>query len=652
MSFAHVEVIEAEDEQFYDELTSKVANPQLPLSGSANQGPRRSQSHRPSSASRERLVRDLGIVRRRATRQAEQVVDSVENAFKECVGNLEASIKQLRNENEGLRMQNEGLREQLSVTKPRTPGTVVVPPSTQTRQQSFAAPPSTPPKMRTAQCVELSADDAAAKRWTSSSSGKSMMRRSDSSALQDQGPEQSRDVASRREKPLMNRQVFADADAMKERVRQAVMRPEYQVGDFYNSTGCCQAIAKNPWFDLVTQLVIAFNAIWIAVDLDYNKSDVLLEAKLHFQLAEFFFIIYFTFEAVVRIGAFKSKYHCLKDTWLVFDCLLVIVMILETIVLNFVLFFAGHSGGGSQTLGNTSILGIVRLVRLTKMARMVRLLRACPEMMVLVKGIWVATRSVLVTLLLLTFVIYVFAIMFTQLRVGEGTPLWTEEFRTVPRAMNFLLLKGTLPDLADTVEEIGRHGTVYAVLFLIFTLLSSLTVMNMLIGVLVDVVSVVSCVEKEEITMRFVKRKMLELLRKISEDGSDLISKTNFESMLLDPEAAKLVQQVGVDVVGLVDFADFIFKDEKNISFPEFMELILQLRGSNVATVKDIVDLRKFVTLEMQYTMVAIREEISRARRSHARRPSQELSVLKASIMRYSPTEDILRQPVMAEWDV
>merc|ERR1712039_816160 len=57
------------------------------------------------------------------------------------------------------------------------------------------------------------------------------------------------------------------------------------------------------------------------------------------------------------------------------------------------------------------------------------------------------------------------------------------------------------------------------------------------------------------------------------------------------------MQEVGVDVVGLVEYSGFIFKDSE-MSFTDFVELILQLRGTNQATVKDIVDLRKQVMQE------------------------------------------------------
>ena len=71
--------------------------------------------------------------------------------------------------------------------------------------------------------------------------------------------------------------------------------------------------------------------------------------------------------------------------------------------------------------------------------------------------------------------------------------------------MSTLLLRGTLPDMADLVEDVGRVNIIYAAFMLFFILLASLTVLNMLVGVLCEVVSVVSAVEKESMTVQFVK---------------------------------------------------------------------------------------------------------------------------------------------------
>merc|ERR1740123_529763 len=94
------------------------------------------------------------------------------------------------------------------------------------------------------------------------------------------------------------------------------------------------------------------------------------------------------------------------------------------------------------------------------------------------------------------------------------------------------------------------------------------------------------------------------------------ISKEAFIHLLSNKKAVGILQEVGVDVVGLVDFADTIFEpamtadgeeERAYLTFHEFMGVVLELRGGNSATVKDMVNLRKhmnarFVHLEQKIT--------------------------------------------------
>merc|ERR1712032_1114172 len=147
----------------------------------------------------------------------------------------------------------------------------------------------------------------------------------------------------------------------------------------------------------------------------------------------------------------------------------------------------------------------------------------------------------------------------------------------------------------------SSEGIGHLLLFYVFILMASLTVMNMLVGVLVEVVKVVSTVEKEQLQVNFVKHRLFHMIEQCAVDGNGdgRISKSEFETLLQKPAAAKALHDVGVDVVGLVDFMDFLFQDGRELSFADFMEMVLSLRGTNVATVKDIVDLRKCVMSEL-----------------------------------------------------
>jgi len=402
------------------------------------------------------------------------------------------------------------------------------------------------------------------------------------------------------------RAVFADAASMKEKVREAVTRREYNVCDFYFDEGWPQKIARTQWFEYLTLFVIAVNAIWISVDADLNTSPTVLGADPVFQVAEHTFCFYFTGEIIIRFLAFKEKRNCLKDGWFIFDSLLVTMMVLETWVMTLILL---ATGAGSDTgMGNTSILKLVRLCRLTRMARMAKLLRAIPELIILIKGIVVASRSVCFTLVLLMLLIYFFAIVFRQL--ADDTDVGAEYFKSVPDAMISLLLDGVLPDQSSVVRACADQHPFFGIIILLFILLASLTVMNMLVGVLCEVVSVVSSVEKEQLTVNYVKQRLYTMFEEWDEDGSMTISKAEFQRMLVIPEAAKIIHEIGVDVVGLVDFADFIFKEGADLSFADFMELVLSFRGSNQSTVKDVVDLRKFVGSQLETTTRELNDQL------------------------------------------
>merc|ERR1719210_2892589 len=108
------------------------------------------------------------------------------------------------------------------------------------------------------------------------------------------------------------------------------------------------------------------------------------------------------------------------------------MMVLETWVMTAMVAMFSMGGGGG--LGNGSILRIARLMRLSRMARMARLLRAIPELMILIKGMVAAMRSVILTLALLIIMPYVFGIAFTQM-CNETKELEVKYFDSVMGSM-------------------------------------------------------------------------------------------------------------------------------------------------------------------------------------------------------------------------
>jgi len=400
--------------------------------------------------------------------------------------------------------------------------------------------------------------------------------------------------------------IFVDPEAMKDRVRQNLCKEHHDVTDYYKPEGIWRDIATSSTFGNITLLVISLNAIWIGIDTDYNKADILLEAEVPFQLAEHSFCFFFGLEWFARFMSFKFKINGLRDGWFVFDSILVFMMVLETWILTLVMLVTGSGSTGG--LGNASILRMARLARLSRMARMARLLRVMPELMILIKGIATATRSVFFTLCLLCLLLYIFAIAFTQLTAD--TEVGDAYFSTVLSAMYSLLVCGTLMDnVGMLLQLLGDTSLTLGALFLLFVLLGTVTVMNMLIGVLCEVVSTVASVERETLAVTFVRGRMLQVFEALDNDGSQTISRDEFAKLLETKSAVEALYEVGVDVEGLVDFADFIFADEedaskdKELTLAALMQVVMQFRGSNIATVKDIMELHKLIKQRIQETV-------------------------------------------------
>jgi len=404
--------------------------------------------------------------------------------------------------------------------------------------------------------------------------------------------------------------LFPDKEAMKKEVLKNSIIEEYNVQDFYKETGCWQRIARSNSFEYVTLGVISFNAIWLWIDTDFNESESLLQADVIFQVAEHFFCAFFSAEWLIRFMSFEYKKHCLKDAWFIFDTFMVSMMVMETWCITIVMVAVG---GGGEALVDTSMLRLLRLMRLTRISRMVRLLRAMPELLFMLKGMMAATRSVFFTMTLLILVLYVFGIICRQL--ADGTVMGAKYFPTVMTAMYSLSIHAALLDgVGGVLTEVGQESMATGFVFSCTIGLASLTVLNMLVGVLCEVVSAVAATEKEEMAVSFVKTKVLHILSILSGSDQDddnafkegaedgLISKEEFSVLMKHPDAVKALKDVGVDVVTLVDYASLIFQSDargqsfnRKLEFHEFMDLVLMLRGGNPATVKDIADLRKFI---------------------------------------------------------
>jgi hypothetical protein len=175
-----------------------------------------------------------------------------------------------------------------------------------------------------------------------------------------------------------------------------------------------------------------------------------------------------------------------------------------------------------------------------------------------------------------------------------------------------LLFAGTfLDNLGPVMDEISdsqgeKDGSiVFGCLFCSFVALSALMVMNMLIGVLCEVISAVAEEEKEGMMIDTVHDKFEKIVHQLDKNSDGTLSWDEFQALLDIPEALTALESVSVDPVTMVDMAeDLFFEDGEHepLQFEEFMDMVLDLRGGQEASVENIMMLgkrfnRKFLNL-------------------------------------------------------
>jgi hypothetical protein len=267
------------------------------------------------------------------------------------------------------------------------------------------------------------------------------------------------------------------------------------------------------------------------------------------------------------------------------------LMVMETWVIVIIMAASGSSGG--SPVGNTAML---RLLRLLRLSRLMRMLRSLPELMILIKGMMQAMTSVFYVMCLLVILTYVFGIAFTQLAVN--TPSIGETyFANVSFSMYSLLIYTTfLDDLSAMMDDLRTDKWPLVFLAMVFICLASMTVMNMLIGVLCEVVSAVAVTEKEEMNTSTCTEQVFQVAKALDTNFNGKISYEEFQKIVEDESALKAMSAVGVNPLGIVEFAELFFFDNDQpveLEFESFMEMVLDLREDNHATVKDVLELWK-----------------------------------------------------------
>merc|ERR1711862_94454 len=83
-----------------------------------------------------------------------------------------------------------------------------------------------------------------------------------------------------------------------------------------------------------------------------------------------------------------------------------------------------------------------------------------------------------------------------------------------------------------------------------------------------------------------------------------------FNIFISMPHVVQIFHDIGVDPIGMVEFSAYVFgeelsnrtenEDSRKISIGRLIDMVLNLEGANPATVKDVVDMRRIVLVEVE----------------------------------------------------
>jgi hypothetical protein len=197
---------------------------------------------------------------------------------------------------------------------------------------------------------------------------------------------------------------------------------------------------------------------------------------------------------------------------------------------------------------------------------------------------------------------FVVSVMMVTLFKGQSevNANLSRNFSTMFDSMFTLFIDGTLMDGPGTIMTVLKdHGSGSALLgcfvFLSYTIVSAILVMNMLIGVLCEVVSLVTRAEKDEAAVSLVRESILVELRKC-DDGDGMITRQELDRVMHDRHSKAVLRELNVDILFLTALQSALFqKKGESVSIKSVIKLMLICRGDLPSTVQHVASGQAFL---------------------------------------------------------
>lgn len=217
-------------------------------------------------------------------------------------------------------------------------------------------------------------------------------------------------------------------------------------------------IKEHKLFQSIVIIAIIISAFLIGAS-TFEISETLVSV---FLIVDILITLFFVIEIIIRFIAEPNKKDFFKNGWNIFDTFIVLVSIIP--------------------IGpNSSVL----LLRLLRIFRVLRLISAVPELKELIEALFQSIKRVFYVALLLFIILYIYA-SFGSILFAEADP---ERWRDMGISMITLVQVLTLSSWEQVMLPLQKIYWWTWIYFYSFVAIGSITILNLIIAVLVDVVT-------------------------------------------------------------------------------------------------------------------------------------------------------------------
>eukprot|EP00927_Polykrikos_kofoidii_P007995 TRINITY_DN13301_c0_g1_i2.p1 TRINITY_DN13301_c0_g1~~TRINITY_DN13301_c0_g1_i2.p1 ORF type:complete len:922 (-),score=136.05 TRINITY_DN13301_c0_g1_i2:38-2803(-) len=344
-----------------------------------------------------------------------------------------------------------------------------------------------------------------------------------------------------------------------------------------------QEVERNPIFDYTMCCLIVFNAITIGAHSNYAIANLTQDTPAVFVVCEVIFFVAFFLELALRFVAIGHEFFRRHDwRWNMFDCAVVGLQLLEYIL---VAVKGVDTEKTAMVTGNFNFIRILRILRLIRIIRVFRLLRFVQELRAMVCSIASSFRSLCWTLVLLSLLIYVLGVYFTQVIADTATSRDLVEledilgiyFGSLPRSLLslFQAMTGGVDwnDLHLALAEVSPWLSLVLVMYVSFVVFA---MMNVVTGVFVESALASAKEDRECEVLKQVRR----LFSMSDADSDGKITWEEFVGQLRSPGMDKYFSALDIDISEASALFLLLDADESGeIDMEEFVMGCLRLRG-------------------------------------------------------------------------